>query len=129
MAHIMIVDDERDVVTLLKFLLEMDGHRITAAHNGVEALEKLGVEPHQPDADIPDLIVLDVMMPVMDGFTLSSRLSQHERTRLVPLVILTAKGEMRSLFSLSTNVATYVDKPFDPKKLRELIAGILAKKQ
>jgi len=129
MAHIMLVDDERDVTTLLKFLLERDGHRVSIANDGAEALAKLGVEPAQTGAEVPDLIVLDVMMPVMDGFTVASRLAQHDRMKQVPLIILTAKGEMRDLFQNATNVATYLEKPFDPKNLRELIAGILAKKK
>ena len=129
MAHIMIVDDERDVVTLLKFLLEKDGHKITVAYNGAEALEKLGVEPTEIAAELPDAIVLDVMMPIMDGFTLSAKLSENQKTLSIPLIILTAKGEMRDLFNLSANVAIYVEKPFDPKNLRELIAGVLAKKK
>lgn len=125
MAHILIVDDERDVVTLLQFLLEKDGHRISVAYNGQEALEKLGVVP-KAEVELPDLIVLDVMMPVMDGYTVSAKLAEDPEARLVPVLVLTAKGEMRDLFQLAPNVAAYIEKPFDPKKLRELIAGMLA---
>jgi two-component system phosphate regulon response regulator PhoB len=124
----MIVDDERDVVTLVKFLLERDGHLVTAAFDGAEALAKLGVEPANPAAPVPDLIVLDVMMPIMDGFTVSARLGGNERTKNVPLVILTAKGEMRDLF-VAPNVAGYLEKPFDPKNLRERVAAVLAQKK
>ena len=125
MAHIMVVDDEKDVVTLLKFVLEKDGHKVTEAYNGAEALQKLGVEPELAEASIPDLILLDVMMPVLDGYSVSSRLASNLRTRSIPLVVLTAKGGMRDLFQLSPNVATYIEKPFDPHKLRELIGGML----
>ena len=125
MARIMIVDDERDVVTLLKFLLEKDGHEVWAAYNGEEALAALGVEPAKEDAPLPDLIIMDVMMPVMDGYSVSEKLSGCARTRGVPVVVLTAKGEMRDLFLRSRNVAAYLDKPFDPKKLRDLIASML----
>lgn len=117
----MIVDDETDVVTLLRFLLEKDGHVITSASNGEEALEKLKAAP-----ELPDLIVMDVMMPVMDGYTLSSRLAAEERTRSLPVIVLTAKGETRDLFHYAPNVAAYIDKPFDPKDLRELITSMLA---
>lgn len=125
----MIVDDERDVVTLLKFLLEKDGHRIITAFDGAEALATLGVAPPRPGAEVPEVIILDVMMPIMDGYTVSAKLASHETLRKVPLVILTAKGEMRDLFKLSANVATYIEKPFDPRTLRDTIAGILAKKK
>jgi two-component system, OmpR family, alkaline phosphatase synthesis response regulator PhoP len=129
MGRIMIVDDERDVVTLLKFLLEKDGHQIAAAYNGAEALEMLGVDPPKAGVTPPDVIILDVMMPIMDGYTVSAKLATHEVMKTVPLVILSAKGEMRDLFQLSTNVATYVEKPFDPKTLRDLLTGILDKKK
>lgn len=129
MAQIMLVDDERDVVTLLKFILEKEGHSITAAYNGAEALEKLGLEPARDTDYRPDIIILDVMMPIMDGYTVSCRLAQNEKLRDIPLIVLTAKGEMRNLFQSVKSVATYVDKPFDPKRLRDIIAGILAGKK
>lgn len=129
MAHILVVDDERDVVTLIKFLLEKDGHTVTEAYNGLEALQKVGLSPLEGAAPItPDLIVLDVMMPIIDGYTVASKLAENNRTRAIPLIVLTAKGEMRDLFELSPNVAAYIEKPFDPKTLRELITGMLTPK-
>ena len=125
----MIVDDERDVVTLVKFLLEHDGHLVTTACDGADALAKLGIEPANPASPVPDLIVLDVMMPILDGFTVSARLAADARTQAVPLIILTAKGEMRDLFQATANVACYLEKPFDPKNLRERIMATLAKKK
>jgi CheY-like chemotaxis protein len=121
----MIVDDERDVVHLIKFLLEKDGHRVSCAYNGAEALEKLGVEPEDAEAELPDLAVIDVMMPIMDGYTACQRLGQSARTRSLPLLVLTAKGDTREIFQLAPNVAAHLDKPFDPKKLRDLISSML----
>src|SRR5579885_475847 len=98
MARIMIVDDERDVVTLLTYLLEKDGHTVSAAYDGAQALAALGVEPPAQDGQtppVPDLIVMDVMMPVLDGYSVSAKLASCPRTRSVPLIVLTAKGEMR----------------------------------
>jgi CheY-like chemotaxis protein len=129
MAQIMVVDDERDVVTLIKFLLEKDGHRIAEAYNGVEALAKLGVEPVGDGMPAPNLIILDVLMPQMDGYTVCSKLAADKRTSAIPILILTAKGATRDLFSLSPNVAAHIDKPFDPKHLRELVSGMLAPKK
>lgn len=125
----MIVDDERDVVTLLKFLLERDGHLVTTAYDGADALAKLGVEPADPASPVPDLVVVDLMMPVLDGLTLSARLAGAERTKAVPLIILTAKGEMCDVFQGTANVACCMEKPFDPKSLRERINAALAKKK
>jgi len=124
-AHILIVDDERDVVQLIKFLLEKDGHQVSTAHNGAEALERLGVEPDDASVALPDLVVIDVMMPIMDGYTACQRLGQNPRTRSLPLLVLTAKGDTRELFQMTPNVGAHIDKPFDPKKLRELISSML----
>ncbi|MDD5628030.1 MAG: response regulator [Elusimicrobia bacterium] len=129
MARIMIVDDERDVVTLVKFLLERDGHVVAAAYDGADALAQLGVEPAAPAAPVPDLMVVDLMMPVLDGLSLSARLAGCARTKGVPLIILTAKGEMSNVFQGTANVAGFVEKPFDPKSLRERINAVLAQKK
>jgi CheY-like chemotaxis protein len=130
MAGIMVVDDEPEIVTLLRFVLEQDGHKVSAAGHGVEALERLGVEPVKPELPLPDLIVLDIMMPVMDGYQLNQRLQTNPRTQGIPILVLTAKGQkMRDLFEMAPNVAAYVQKPFDPKMLRELISGILTSRK
>ncbi|MCX5789530.1 MAG: response regulator [Elusimicrobia bacterium] len=130
MSTILVVDDEPEIVTLLRFVLEKDGYRILEAGNGQIALERLGVQPPDPAALLPDLIILDIMMPVMDGYTLNSRLQKEPKTQTIPILVLTAKGQkMRDLFEMAPNVAAYVQKPFDPKMLRELIAGILSSKK
>lgn len=121
----MVVDDEKDVVTLIRFLLEKDGHEVLEAYHGADALAKLGVDPRQEGVKPPDLIILDVMMPIMDGFATATRLREDPTTRPVPLVVLTAKGQMRELFELAPNVAAYIEKPFDPRNLRDLVAGML----
>ncbi len=127
MARILVVEDERDVATLVKFTLEKDGHSVIAAHEGKEALAKIGLDPVKPEIPLPDLIVLDIMMPVMGGYQLNMRLQEEARAKNIPVLVLTARGpEMRDLFSMAPNVAAYVQKPFDPQVLRELIAGILA---
>lgn len=130
MASIMVVDDEPEIVTLLRFVLEADGHVVGSAIHGVDALEKLGVEPAKAELPLPDLIVLDIMMPVMDGYQLNQRLQSAPRTAGIPILVLTAKGQkMRDLFEMAPNVAAYVQKPFDPKMLRELISGILTSRK
>jgi CheY-like chemotaxis protein len=130
MAAIMIVDDEPEIVTLLRFVLEADGHTVGSAVHGAHALDILGVEPAKAEAPLPDLIVLDIMMPVMDGYQLNMRLQSEARTKDIPILVLTAKGQkMRDLFEMAPNVAAYVQKPFDPKMLRELISGILSSRK
>lgn len=120
---VMVVDDEPEICTLLRFVLEKEGYDVTEAGNGQEALDRLASE------GMPDLMILDIMMPIMDGFTLNMRLQSDEKTRRIPILVLTAKGQkMRDMFEMAPNVAAYVQKPFDPKMLRELIAGIIAQR-
>ncbi len=120
MARVLVVDDEKDVVELVKFLLERDGHQVLEAYNGKEALERA-------NAEHPDLIILDIMMPEMDGYTVNAHLTENEATRRIPVIILTAKGQMRDVFEMASNVAFYMEKPFDPKHLREKIREVLTK--
>ncbi len=125
MAKILVVDDERDVVTLVKFVLQKEGHQVIEAYNGAQALEKLGVKPAKSDTELPDLIIMDVMMPIVDGHTACLQINEDSRARKVPVVVLTAKNQMRDLFEPCGNVASYLEKPFDPKKLREMVASVL----
>jgi two-component system alkaline phosphatase synthesis response regulator PhoP len=110
-TKILVVDDEKDVVELLKFLLEKDGYSVATAFNGREALTAA-------KDNVPDLILLDVMMPEMDGYTVQTQLLDNPATRNIPIIILTAKGQLRDVFAMSANVRAYIEKPFDPKTLR-----------
>src|ERR1041385_1781491 len=121
MARVLVVDDEKDVVELVKFLLERDGHQVIEAYNGREALERAYAEH-------PDLIILDIMMPEMDGYTVNARLTESEGPRRIPVIILTAKGQMRDVFEMASNVAFYMEKPFAPKHLRKKIQDVLRKR-
>ena len=128
MAHILVVDDERDVATMLKFMLEKDGHTVSAAYDGRAALAEMGIEPADAAKPLPDLAILDVMMPELDGYAVCARMYEDARAKTVPVLMLTAKGGMRGLNELAPNVAAHVDKPFDPRALRELVAGMLGGK-
>jgi CheY-like chemotaxis protein len=129
-GNILLVDDDPEIVTLLRFLLEKEGHAVATATNGRDALQVLGLEPADPSVRLPDLMVLDIMMPVMDGFALNNRLHDFPAAKGLPVIVLTAKGQkMRDLFQRSPNVAAYVQKPFDPKVLRDLIASIISGKK
>jgi two-component system, OmpR family, alkaline phosphatase synthesis response regulator PhoP len=120
LSKILVVDDEKDVVELLKFLLEKDGHKVITAHNGRDALVLAKKE-------LPELILLDVMMPEMDGYTVQTQLLEDEKTKALPIIILTAKGQLRDVFAMSSNVRAYIEKPFDPKTLRTKIQESLPK--
>src|SRR4051812_28875619 len=107
MARILVVDDEPAILTLMRFILEKSGHDIEEAVNGLEALGKLGVEPVDDSVPLPDLVVLDLMMPIMDGHKAFLRLRAHPRTEKLPIVVVTAKGDMRALFDQMPSVAGF----------------------
>jgi len=121
MARILIVDDEADLVDLLTYLLERDGHLIRWARNGKEGLASVFEET-------PDLIVLDIMMPEMDGYTMNQHLLTDARARRIPVIVLTAKGGQRDKSAVAPNILSHMEKPFDPKDLKDCIDKILSHK-
>jgi CheY-like chemotaxis protein len=125
---VLVVDDERDVVTLIRFVLERDGYTVFEAHNGQEALDSLGVTG-KPATVSPDAIILDIMMPIIDGYTVNMQLQNHPTAKKVPVIVLTAKGTMRDLFEVAPNVAAYIEKPFDPAHLKQVLRSIIEKKR
>lgn len=125
MGRILIVDDEDDIALMLKYMLEKDGHVVATAGDGAQALAALGLEPPDAAKTPPDLVILDVMMPVLDGYAVCARMYEERQTRGVPVLMLTAKEAMRELHARTPNVAAHIDKPFDPAALRELIGGML----
>lgn len=124
MAKILVVDDEPSVVMLLRFILEKAGHAVEESHDGREALARLGVDPANAAAPLPDMVLLDVMMPIMDGLSVAKAMSSQPRTSQVPILVISAKGDMRSLFEAMPQVAGFFQKPFDPKQLREAVAKL-----
>lgn len=128
MARLLIVDDEPSVVMLMRFVLEKAGHSVEEARDGREALERLGVEPRDPAKPLPDLVLLDVMMPVMDGPTAARLMREDPRTASLPILVITAKGDMSRLFDSMPAVAGFFPKPFDPRTLREAVARATAGK-
>lgn len=124
MANILIVDDEPSVVVLMRFILEKDGHSVEEVHNGQEALERLGVKPDNAHALMPNLILLDAVMPIVDGLAVATAMGKHYRASKVPIVVISAKGDMRPLFSVMPQVVGFFQKPFDPKQLRETVAKL-----
>ena len=128
MGRILLVDDERDVVTLIKFMLEKDGHMVVCAYDGAEALAKAGVEPRDETVVLPDLVIMDVLMPVMSGEAACARLREDARTKAVPILVLTAKGQADGQLDPACGKLSRLEKPFDPRTLRELVSSLLEKR-
>lgn len=118
MAKLLVVDDDRDVIDLLSYLLERHGHQIIEASNGREGLETASREH-------PDLIVLDIMMPEMDGLAMNDHLLENPSTKDIPVIILTAKGQARKTFKMTPNIRRFMEKPFDPKELQAAVLEAL----
>jgi two-component system alkaline phosphatase synthesis response regulator PhoP len=107
---VLVVDDERDIVDLLTYNLKKEGYDVISANNGQEALKKA--------ASKPDLIVLDVMMPVLDGYETCRRLKGDPATASIPVVFLTARsGEADEVIGLEIGADDYIQKPISPRKL------------
>jgi two-component system, OmpR family, alkaline phosphatase synthesis response regulator PhoP len=121
MARILIVDDEIDVVDLVTYLLEREGHVILTARDGKEGLQRVR-------EDAPDLIVMDIMMPEMDGYTMNKHLLTDAQARQIPVIVLTARGGLQGTSALAPNIQYHMEKPFDPKDLKDRIESILANK-
>jgi len=119
---ILIVDDSVDTVDLLNKRLSFEGYRTLSAYNGQEALK-------QAAEHNPDLIVLDVMMPDMDGYEVCERLKASKNTRYIPILMLTAKsGLEHKIKGLDVGANDYLGKPFDYKELSARIKSLLALK-
>jgi len=127
MALILVVDDEPTVVELIKMTLEMDGHTVQSATDGAEALDMLGVRRTVLEPLFPDLIILDIMMPRVDGYSTLVELGRNPRTASIPVIVLTAKTQMREQVSFERNVAAFITKPFEPETLLGKVRKVLNK--
>ena len=127
MSKVMVVDYEKDVVYLIKVLMEREKFEVIEAFNGLEAYNMLTAKDDKKV--FPDAIVLDIMMPEMDGYTFQSKLQEMDVLQDIPIVILTAKGQMKDLFELSSNIFAFVEKPFEPKNLIKTVRESLALKK
>jgi len=115
--RVLIVEDEPDIRDLLVFHLERDGYQVAKARNGTDALRQAQASP-------PDLVLLDLMLPEMDGLEVCRRLRQNPVTQGIPIVMLTARGdEVDRVLGLEMGADDYVVKPFSP---RELVARVRA---
>lgn len=119
MASILIVDDDEDIRELLKYNLEQDNHQVKAVDNGLKCLEAVASEK-------PDLILLDVMMPEMDGIEVCERLKAEEAYNSILICFLTARNEDYSqIAGLEAGGDDYVSKPIKPKVLISRINALL----
>ncbi|HYF83259.1 MAG TPA: response regulator transcription factor [Clostridia bacterium] len=115
--RILVIEDETNIQELIKYNLEKNGYKVVVSDNGIDGLE-------EAIANVPDLILLDLMLPGMDGLEVCKRLRMDKRTKKVPIFMLTAKSEeLDKILGLELGADDYITKPFS---IKELIARIRA---
>jgi DNA-binding response OmpR family regulator len=117
--RILVVDDDENILNLEKTILEGKGFEVTGASSGADALDLLGKE-------VFDLILLDVMMPEIDGFTVCRKIKEDVRLKDVPVIFLTAKGGGEALAEgFESGAVMYINKPFTANKLLTIVNTML----
>ena len=119
-TKILLVDNEHDIVEFLQYNLEKEGFAVISAYDGIEALEKINQKP--------DLVILDIMMPKLDGFEVYQKIRENNEHKNIPIIFLTAKsGEIDEIKGLELGASDYIQKPISPKKLIARVKSNLRK--
>ena len=120
MAKILLVDDEPDIIEFIKYNLERENYDVLVSYDGRDALKKV--------LQKPDLIVLDIMMPEMDGFEVCKKIREQKEYQDIPIIFLTAKsGEKDEIKGLELGASDYIQKPISPNKLIARVKANLSK--
>jgi two-component system alkaline phosphatase synthesis response regulator PhoP len=121
--QILVVEDDEDILQLLKYNLAKEGYQVTGAAAGEEALKALKL-------NVPDLILLDLMLPGLDGLEICRLLKREAKTSQVPIIMLTAKGEEADIVTgLELGADDYITKPFSPRVLLARVRTVLRRRQ
>ena len=121
--RILVVDDEEDILELVKFNLQKEGFKVLCAATGEQALI-------QGASEGPDLIVLDLMLPGVNGLDVTKALKNDQKTKDIPIIMLTAKGEEEDVVvGLELGADDYITKPFSPKILLARIKAVLRRRK
>lgn len=116
---ILVVDDEPPIVRLMEFILARQGHQMVVAVNGEEALEKVRTLN-------PDLVLLDIMMPRIDGYEVARTLRADPATQNLPIIMLSAKAQEEDIQKgIDVGVNEYITKPFSPEQLVHVVTDYL----
>ena len=121
LKKILVVDDEVDLVETVRFPLEMEGYDVLVSYNGEDAL-------NQARKENPDLIILDLMLPKLDGYKVCRLLKFDERYKHIPILMLTAKTQEKDkTLGMETGANEYITKPFEMDYLMEKVKAYLNK--
>ena len=120
---ILVIEDEEDIQELLKFNLSKEGYQVFSATTGEDGLRQATTNP-------PDLVLLDLMLPKMDGLEVCKRIRAHNRASTIPIIMLTAKGEESDVVTgLEVGADDYIAKPFSPKVVIARIRNLLRRRE
>lgn len=120
---VLLVDDEVDFVDIVRTRLEANNFEVSVAYDGEEALEKV-------KEDRPDLIILDIMMPKINGFDVCRKLKTDQNYKDIPIIMLTAKFQANDIkFATAMGANAYITKPFEPQALLEEMRALLKLKE
>jgi two-component system phosphate regulon response regulator PhoB len=120
---VLVVDDEEDLLELVRYNLTREGYHVTCVATGEEALKAARKQP-------PDLIVLDLMLPAVDGLEVCRRLKSESKTRDIPIIMLTAKSEESDMVAgLERGADDYIAKPFSPRVLSARVKALLRRRE
>lgn len=121
-AHVLIVEDEESILLSLEFLLNKEGYAVVTARDGTAALQALGQQ-------VPDLVLLDVMLPLIDGFELCRLIRENRALQDTRIMLLTARGrETEIAHGLALGADTYLTKPFSTRDLMNQVRELLSKR-
>ena len=120
-AKILLADDEEDIKTVISLYLGAKGYEVVTAYDGLDAIEKAKTEK-------PDLILLDVMMPIMNGFEVCQKLKEDPETQDIPIIMLSAAAQSETITkSIELGAKDYIVKPFEPERLDKMLFKYLNK--
>src|ERR1041385_7626841 len=123
MKSILIIEDDRDIIELVRYNLEKEGYRVSAAEDGVSGLAQAKNSP-------PDLLVLDLMLPKLPGLEICRDLRLNSKTSRLPILMLTARGdEADRIVGLEMGADDYVSKPFSPRELMARVKALLRRSE
>ena len=120
--RILCIEDEPDMIELIRLILTRHGFEVSGANGGIEGVQKIQEE-------IPDLVLLDIMMPDLDGWEVYQQIKADEKTKNIPVIVVTAKAQnIDKVLGLHiAKVDDYISKPFTPDSLLESIEKVFAK--
>jgi len=122
MAKILVVDDDPEISSLVQYTLESMGHNVKVCENGRDVIDSIKEFK-------PDLMVMDVMLPGIDGYSLTTKISEDPDMMKIPIIVLSALEPSRSMFSKFSQVSAFLTKPVNTDDFLEAIKNAIASKQ